>query len=182
VVGGLAFISGCDGMLRAIRIADGRQAYKVTSGAYTGASATLSGNNAYYGTFENEVLGVDLTKRRVRWRYEHPQRKFPFYSTAAVLNGKVYLGGRDKMVYCLNALTGKPLWTFAARARVESSPAVADGRVFIGSNDGRFYVLDAASGKKLWEFEAGAPLSASPALAGGRIVIGAQDGKLYCFG
>src|SRR5437867_29457 len=80
------------------------------------------------------------------------------------------------------AETGKELWTFATRSRVESSPAIVDGRVYIGSNDGRFYVLDAANGAKLWEFTAGAPLSASPAIAQGRIVIGSQDGKLYCFG
>ena len=85
------------------------------------------------------------------------------------------------MVHALNALTGKELWTFRTRARVESSPAVAGGRVYVGSSDGRFYVLNLADGTKLWEFEAGAPVSASPALAAGRVVIGDQDGRLYCF-
>jgi outer membrane protein assembly factor BamB len=85
-------------------------------------------------------------------------------------------------VHCLDAVTGKALWTFATGARVDSSPLVASGRVYIGSNDGRFYVLDLASGSRLWEFEAGAPISASPAAAGGRIVVGTQDGRLLCFG
>jgi outer membrane protein assembly factor BamB len=86
------------------------------------------------------------------------------------------------MVHCLNAKTGKAFWTFATKARVESSPTLADGRVFVGSNDGRFYVLDFQTGAKLWEFNAGAPLSASAAIASGKIVIGSQDGRLYCFG
>jgi outer membrane protein assembly factor BamB len=85
-------------------------------------------------------------------------------------------------VHCLNAKTGKLIWKFATRARVDSSPAIAGDRVYIGSNDGRFYVLNLSDGKKIWDFEAGAPLSASPAIAAGRIVIGSQDGKLYCFG
>ncbi|MBI1791910.1 MAG: PQQ-like beta-propeller repeat protein [Acidobacteria bacterium] len=71
------------------------------------------------------------------WRYEHPERKFPFYSSAAVAAGKVVLGGRDKLVHCLNASTGKPVWSFPTRARVDSSPAISEGRVYIGSNDGR---------------------------------------------
>jgi outer membrane protein assembly factor BamB len=125
---------------------------------------------------------VDLKARQIRWRYEHPERKFPFYSSAAVADGKVILGGRDKMMHCLNATDGKALWTFATRSRVESSPVLAGGRVYFGSNDGKFYVLDAASGAKVWEFTAGAPLSASPAVAGGRIVISSQDGQVYCFG
>jgi outer membrane protein assembly factor BamB len=181
VSGGMAFIAGCDELFRAIRISDGREVFSVSSGAYTGASPALIGGSAFYGTFDNEVLGVSLTDRKISWRYQHPQRQFPFYSSAAVTSDRVILGGRDKLVHGLT-LAGKSAWTFATRARVESSPAIAGGRVFVGSNDGRFYVLNAANGAKLWEFDAGAPLSASPAIANGRIVIGSQDGRLYCFG
>ena len=181
VSGGVAFIAGCDELFRAIRVSDGRELFSVSSDAYTGASPAIRGNSAYYGTFDNEVLMVNLTEHRVVWRYQHPQRKFPFYSSAAVTGDRIVIGGRDKMIHGLNE-AGKAVWTFATRARVESSPAIASGRVFVGSNDGRFYVLQLDSGAKIWEFDPGAPLSASPAIARGRIVIGAQDGKLYCFG
>lgn len=181
ISGDIAFIAGCDEMFRAIRISDGKEMFSVSSDAYTGASPALRDNTAFYGTFNNEVLMVNLTEHKVIWRYEHPQRKFPFYSSAAVTNNRVVVGGRDKLVHGLT-LDGKAAWTFATRARVESSPAIADGRVFVGSNDGRFYVLDLTTGAKVWEFTGGAPLSASPAVARGRIVIGSQDGRLYCFG
>ena len=110
--------------------------------------------SAFYGTFDNEVLEVNLEERKIAWRYEHPQRKFPFYSSAAVTSTRVVVGGRDKLVHGLT-LDGKAAWTFATRARVESSPAIAGGRVFVGSNDGRFYVLSLNDGAKLWEFNAG---------------------------
>jgi outer membrane protein assembly factor BamB len=179
---GLVFISGCDETFRAIRISDGKESFSVASGGYTGASPALEGNMAYYGTFSNEVLGVDRRLHQIVWRYEHPERQFPFYSSASIMEGKVVLGGRDKLVHCLDASTGNSIWTFQTNARVDSSPAIADQRVFIGSNDGRFYVLDLRTGRKIWDFEAGAPLSASPAIGEGRIVIGSQDGRLYCFG
>jgi outer membrane protein assembly factor BamB len=181
IASGMAFIAGCDELFRAIRISDGKEVFNVSSGSYTGASPALRAGFAYYGTFDNEVLGVSLGKRQIVWRYEHPQRKFPYYSSAAVSASRVVLGGRDKLVHGLT-VGGKSVWTFATRARVESSPAIAGGRVFVGSNDGRFYVLGLTNGAKLWEFNAGAPLSASPAIANGRIVIGSQDGRLYCFG
>jgi outer membrane protein assembly factor BamB len=179
---GMAFVAGCDETFRAIRIADGKEQFHIASGAYTGASPALVGQKAYYGTFNNEVLAVNLTTRRISWRYRNRQRQFPYYSSAAVAEGKVVVGGRDKMVHCVDAATGRELWTFMTRARVESSPALADGRAFIGSNDGKFYVLDYRTGAKVWEFNAGAPLSASPAIAAGRVVIGSEDGRLYCFG
>ena len=181
IADGMAFIAGCDELFRAIRISNGKEVFNVSSGAYTGASPALRDGSAFYGTFDNEVLQVNLTERKIAWRYEHPQRKFPFYSSAAVTSTRLVIGGRDKLVHGLN-LDGKEAWTFATRARVESSPAIAGGRVFVGSNDGRFYVLGLNDGNKLWEFNAGAPLSASPAIANGRIVIGSQDGRLYCFG
>jgi outer membrane protein assembly factor BamB len=179
---GLAFIAGCDSILRAIRIADGKEAYQVPSGAYTGASPLIDGTHAYYGTFNNEVLGVDLQRRRVLWRYTDPDRRFPFYSSAALAGGRIILGGRDKYIHAIDAKTGKAAWTFATRARVDSSPVIAGGRVYIGSSDGKLYVLDSESGKKLSEFDAGAGLTTSPAVASGRVVIGSQDGRLYVLG
>jgi eukaryotic-like serine/threonine-protein kinase len=86
------------------------------------------------------------------------------------------------MIHALDSKSGKAIWTYMTRARVESSPAVAGSRVYVGSGDGRFYVLDLATGAKVWEYDMGGPLSASPAIAGGRVVIGSQDGRLICFG
>jgi outer membrane protein assembly factor BamB len=182
VANGIAYIAGCDELFRAIRITDGQELFQIPSGAYTGASPALAGGLAYYGTFNNDVLAVNLRTRRVGWRYQPQERQFPFYSSAAIAQGRVVLGGRDKLVHCLSAASGKSLWTFPTRARVESSPAIAGGRVYVGSNDGRFYVLDLQSGAKLWEFNTGAPITASPGLGSGRVVVGAQDGRLYCFG
>src|ERR1700730_200695 len=86
---GLAFIAGCDELFRAIRIADGREIFNVSSDAYTGASPALRGTSAYYGTFNNEVLMVGLKDHRIGWRYQHPQRKFPFYASAAVTADRI---------------------------------------------------------------------------------------------
>ena len=179
---GFAFIAGCDETFRAIRVSDGTQAYAIVAGAYTGASPVLDGDRAYFGTFNFEVLALDLKAQKVAWRYSDPAGQFPYYSSAALSGGKVIVGGRDKLVHAIDAATGKPAWTFTTRARVDSSPVVAGGRVYIGSADNRLYVLDLASGRKLWEFDTGASITASPAVAAGRVVIGSHDGVLYCFG
>jgi outer membrane protein assembly factor BamB len=179
---GMTFVTGCDAMFRAIRIADGREVFQIETGAYTAASPLLDGDRAYVGTFNAEVLALDLARRAVVWRYSQADSEFPYYSSAALEGNRLILGGRDKLVHAIDAASGKRLWTFAARARVDSSPVVAGGRVYVGSGDGRLYVLDSASGKRLWEFDTGAGISASPALAAGRIAIGAEDGRLYVFG
>ena len=117
---------------------------------------------AYFGTYENDVLAVDLKAKKIVWSYKHPDRNFPFYSSPAVLADRVIVGGRDKMVHGLDRKTGKSLWTFVTGARVDSSPVVAGGLAYIGSNDGKLYVLDVASGKSVFQFEAGGPAVCLP--------------------
>jgi outer membrane protein assembly factor BamB len=179
---GRVFVSGCDGNFRAIDAATGKELFALPLDEYAGASAAIRGEQAFVGTFGNEVLGIDLKKRARIWTYRNPAREFPYYSSAALSGDFVVLGGRDKMVHCLNRATGKEVWNFLTRARVDSSPLISAGRVFVGSSDGLLYEIDLATGKKNWEFNAGAPLTASPAAAEGTLVIGSQDGVLYCFG
>jgi outer membrane protein assembly factor BamB len=182
LVGGVAHVSGCDEVFHGIRLADGQEVVRFPAGGPAAASPAMLGQLAWFGNFNNEVVGADVRQKRILWRYQRQAAQFPFYSSAAAAGDRIVVGGRDKLIHCLNARTGKAIWTFATKARVDSSPAIADGRVYVGSNDGHFYVLDLATGAKLWDFEAGAPLSASPAIAEGRVVIGSQDGRLYCFG
>ena len=110
----------------------------------------------------NEVIGVDLSSREQFWRYEHPQRHFPFYSSALSVDGTIVIGGRDRMVHAIDQASGEGRWTFRMRARIDSSPVAARRRLVIGSGDGHLYMLDLESGENLWEFDIGAPLSAFP--------------------
>ena len=182
VADGVAYFGGCDEVFRGVRVADGEEVFNVSAGAYTAASPAVNGSRVYFGTFDNEVLGLDLLSQEVVWRYEHHTRHFPFYSSALSADGKVIIGGRDRMVHAIDEQTGEEVWTFMTGARVDSSPAASNGRVYVGSGDGRLYVLDLETGEKLWEFDTAAPLFASPAIAEGKVVIGSQDGVLYCFG
>ena len=84
VVNGVAYVTGCDEVLHGIRITDGKEVLNVASGAYTGASPAIAEGRAYYGTYDNEVLSVDLKSRKVLWRYKRADRNFPFYSSAAL--------------------------------------------------------------------------------------------------
>jgi outer membrane protein assembly factor BamB len=117
----------------------------------------------------------------VLWRYEHPRLKFPYYSSAAVRDDLLVVGGRDKLVHALSPRTGEELWTFAAPAAVDSSPVLVGETAVVASRSGDVFVLDGRTGKALWRFAAGAPIEASPAVAGGRFVLGTMDGTLYCF-
>ena len=59
-----------------------------------------------------EVIGVDLSSREQFWRYEHPQRHFPFYSSALSVDGTIVIGGRDRMVHAIDQASGEGRWIF----------------------------------------------------------------------
>lgn len=173
-------VAGCDGYLRLLDRSDGTQHQQLELGGYVASSAAIHAGRAYIGTFGNEVLSIDLDTGAIRWRYAHAVRKFPFYSSPAVTDQAVVIGGRDKLVHALDPQTGQPLWTFAAGARVDSSPVIAGDYIYVGAR--ALIALALASGAEVWRFETGAAIAASPAIAAGRLVIGATDGVLYCFG
>ena len=182
VVGGTIYFGGCDEYFRAVRASDGKVLFTVPVESNVGSSSVVEGTRAFLGTYNNEVVAVDLQAKRIAWRFRDPEREFPFYASPALSGTRVIVGGRDKAVHALEMASGRSAWKFVTRARVDSSAAVAGGRVFVGSSDGKFYVLDAQTGQKKWEYEVGEALTSSPAVAGGRVVIGSLDGRLYCFG
>ena len=108
------------------------------------------------------------------------------HSTAAIADGKVYVGCDDGHLYALDFKTGKKLWAFATDDIVESSPLVHNGRVYFGSSDGFVYALTAADGKLLWKFETedrvlGAPNLFQPSGGGAKpaLIVGSYDFRLY---
>ena len=141
---GVVIIAGCDESLRAIqRQPTARSCSGSRPAPIRRRRRVIDGDRAYFGTFNNEVLAVrSASAKKIVWRYQNPERQFPFYSSAALVGGRVIVGSRDKLVHAIDAATGKPAWTFTTQARVDSSPAVAGGRVYIGSSDGRLYVLE----------------------------------------
>jgi len=181
VVDSVVVTVGCDGMLRLIDLAHGGQLETIGLGSYVAASCAVSDGHAYVGTFGEEVVGIDLADGEVAWRYRYPERTFPFYSSAAVAQDLIIVGGRDKMLHAIDRHSGESRWVFAAGARIDSSPVIAGQRVFFASARGRIHAIDRDSGDETWSFDTGSSIAASPAVATGRLVIGDLDGTLYCF-
>ncbi len=183
VEGHKAFVTGCDGVLRTIDITRrGVEIQGFEFGGNVGASPAYYDGHIYFGDFNNTVLAYDVPGNDITWEYDPEPKDFPFNSSAGVTHDRIILGGRDKLIHCIERETGKPIWAFQTLARVESSPVIIGDRVFIGSSDGTLYELSLETGEERWRFTAGGPIVASPAVARGRLIVGTQDGILYCLG
>jgi outer membrane protein assembly factor BamB len=178
---GLAYVAGCDGHFRGLELTTGAVKVEVRFGGYTAASPALSNGIAVFGTFSNDVVGIDVAKKTLVWRYT-PKKQFPFYSSAAISEGLAFLGSRDKALHVLDVKTGELRWTVETQGKIDSSPVILGSRVFFGSHDGRIRGVDVKTRQSVFSYETGAPVATSPALAGNRLVVAATDGRILCFG
>ena len=78
-------------------------------------------------------------------------------SSVSAAAGRVYVAAVDRhTVYCLDAETGKSLWSYTAGGRIDTPPTIYRGGVYFGSADGWVYALRSEDGKLAWRF-LGAP-------------------------
>jgi outer membrane protein assembly factor BamB len=104
----------------------------------------------------------------------------PVKSSAAIVQGKVFIGSDDGNVYALSLSDGKKVWAHKTGGPVESSPLCWGDSVFFGSSDNFLYALDAASGKQHWKYETGDRVLGAPnaVISGGSnrwVLVGSYD-------
>ena len=102
--------------------------------------------------------------------------------SAALVNGRAYLGHYGQKLLCIDLDAQKILWEYDDGGKAGeffSSPAVSEDHVVIGSRDKRVHCVSRDSGQKLWTFTARGDFDSSPVICGDKVVVGSSDGRLY---
>ena len=158
---------------------DGKLIRSIEVEAPIAASVAVGDGVGYVGNMDRAVMAFEVESGEVVWNYR--SKNFPYFSSPALTEKHVLIGGRDKGLHCIKRISGKIEWRFAARGRIDSSPVVAGDKVVFGSMDGKLYLISLKDGSEIASYEVGEPISSTPALAGGCIFIGCEDGKIYAF-
>lgn len=171
-----------DGILFCIDIRDGRIKWKTRTHDDTDASPVVAGDFVYAAAEEKAsyLFCFEREKGREIWRYGG--NKMGYWSTPAYANGRLYVGGDDFNLHCVDATSGAPVWTFKTGAGVWSSPCVVDDKVVFGGRDAHLYVVDANSGKEISRVRVDGRIISSPCIVDGTIWVGTATGWFYCFG
>lgn len=107
-------------------------------------------------------------------------------SSAAISQGRVYIGSSDTNVYALDLQTGERLWSQATGDVIEASPCVIGGIVSVGSSDGFLYAFDAETGDLRWKYETDGEIlgaanwTRSPDGEAIWILVGSYDNRVHC--
>lgn len=184
IAGSVTFVTGCDEQLRVIDIESGKQVRSMPMNTYLIASPAIVGDVLYVGNYASAVVAINWKNLTTEWSYKDSSKDFPYHSSAAVTEEFVVVGGRDKQVHCIDRKTGKKVWTYQTRGRVDGSPAIVEDRVFIGSADGNLYEFNLKSGDLKSKTFLGKGISASPAVGENCLVLGVDStgGDIFCYG
>ncbi len=182
VADGNLYTATYDGVLFCIDTKNGRVRWKAKTFDDTDASPVVSGDFVYAAAEDRASRLYCFAREDGRevWRYEGNDKGF--WSTPAVVGDRLWVGGDDNKLHCVDAKTGKGIWTFKADAAIWSSPAIVDGKAIFGSRDHHLYIVDAETGKELWKTKLDGRIISSPCVVGGYIWIGTATGYIYCFG
>jgi outer membrane protein assembly factor BamB len=141
-----------------------------------GTPAIVNGTVYVGAMFKDEHLyALDLATGEEKWKYKTGAVKAP----VSVRGGRVYAGNIEGFFHCVNAATGRNIWTFEAPAEITSGANFVGDRVLFGCADESLYCLS-GKGEKLWSFRVeGGPVLASPAIADNRTFVAGCDSTLH---
>jgi outer membrane protein assembly factor BamB len=171
---GRLFFGSQNGAVYALNDRNGALVWTYRAASAVKASPTLSGGVLYFGDYSGRLQAISERTGRRLWVSKSEGALLGsgnFYSTAAVVYGRVFIGNTDGRIYAYDASAGRLDWAVQTGAYVYASPAVTNApglgpTVYIGSYNGTFYALNARSGHVSWRFNAHGRISGSATIIG----------------
>ncbi|MDH3905595.1 MAG: PQQ-binding-like beta-propeller repeat protein [Gammaproteobacteria bacterium] len=196
-VGNDIVVQSDDGYLYRVNKRDGSQVWKVPLARgepgpvnrktddfmydHYASSVNVSGGVGYVGTYEGDIVCVDLDSGNVVWRFAS---KGPVLGQPAAAGDLVIGASWDSHVYALNAATGELVWRANVGGNVVSSPAVHDdAAVLVGTRGYDLIALDLPTGERKWDYYFWFSWVEPPPLVIGDIVFaaGSDGGAVLAF-
>ena len=174
-----AFLAGCDKMLHVIDLNTGKETGNIVLSSPTISTPAARGDTVFFGNEKGTFYSVDAATLRTKWTVEDERGGNSIRSSAAVAEGHVVVGARNRKLYSFNPETGAENWSTTLKNKVDSSPVIVKNRVIAASNDGRLYLLDLENGKLLWQKQFNGGFTGSPAFAYGFVIVATDDGVVY---
>ena len=150
------------------------------------AAALDANKNSSRGNLPGATPSPTAMSGSLKWRFD---TGFQVANSVALMDGVVYVGTDQGMVYAIDASTGAKRWSSQATASKDqrcTGPTVENGIVYVGGSEGVgagegfIYALDGATGAPRWHYKVGDDVGV-PLVAGGTVYLGSFDGHVYAF-
>jgi len=128
--------------------ANGVQLWKYQAAAAITAGPVFSGDLVIFGAADGRLLALDHTGKPV-WEFS---AKGAIAADPTVADGRLYFGTQDRYFYCLNAATGKKIWSRRLQGAPRHPALIHGRRLVVPASNSVVYFLSGRGGSILsWE-------------------------------
>ena len=139
------------------------------------ASTSTDGERLYSVSRSGSVVALDVGNGDVAWT---GQVGGLGYTTPAVADGRVFVGGFDGRLRALRARNGAELWSKWVGGRILGAPVVIGEHVFFSTLEKKTYALRVSDGRIAWQLPMG---RYSPGIATERTYFFSLNGRLIAY-
>ncbi len=175
VTDGVAYIGNYRGTIYALRMRDGRVAWRYDPpGGKMASSPAVWGDALVVHGMDGVVRVLDRGSGHLRWSYRVGS---PVESSPVVRGDVDVFGAWNGRVYALDLRRRRLRWATSTGHKITSSAALSGGRLYIGDYGGRLLALSVATGRMLFARAVGGRVYGTPAIAGGRVFVPSSTGN-----
>jgi outer membrane protein assembly factor BamB len=151
-----------------------------TGGTDMQGTPTVANGMVFASTDIREYYGIEEITNDTVWTFTNPNAIEFIVSSPIYLNGELFI--IDKYdIACLNATTGKKIWSSYSGDELYVSPSYADGNLYVVTSQRHIFIINATNGDKVMAYTTPSASWSSPTLSNGRLYIGNNDWNIYCF-
>jgi alcohol dehydrogenase (cytochrome c) len=139
----------------------------------------------------DQITAANVDRLVPVWAFQTGDVSQGLQCTPLVADGRMYLIGSNTRVFCLDAATGKRLWSY--RYKVPAGPpfgyghfsrgvALGHGQVYFGTLDNYVVALDARTGEEIWKVNVedsrrfGCNITGAPLVVKDLVLVGSTGG------
>jgi outer membrane protein assembly factor BamB len=180
------FVGALDGSFHAFDAENGRELWKVKESTPLASVALVHGEHVYYGSQGGRLF----VRRQMTGELKYAiDLGAPIEAAPVFHEGRLILYLRGHQIVCLDAETGKIVWSYRRAVPVTvtlqrtTRPLVVNNRVMVGFADGFAGALSLQEGTLLWEkkivdTQKFVDVDLNPLWAEGTLIMGAPYGEL----
>lgn len=168
-----------------LNAADGVEMWKSYIGGKSLSTIEAGGGRLYVGGDGVGLVSLSPTQGTVLWSFPG-KIAGDWFGTPLYSNGTVYVSTYNRMVYAVDAATGKVRWSYQLLGSALSRPVLDAKRatLYVTSTTYRdnptLTAVNIKTGKKAWDYKVG-HTTGSPVITGDRLYVGTNAGFLYAF-
>lgn len=95
------------------------------------------------------------------------------------VGGDIWWGKRKAWLKCIDAVSGREVWSYELSDRCCSTPSIAEGLVYVADAGRMVHCVDARTGRAVWTHQTRAEMWASTMVADGKVFIGTRKGDFH---